>query len=138
MIDISRLLIAVIFAVIAALAAMAAGLAADARTSIILWRAFLSFFITGVVVYIGVFLFERFGYGAMLKETEEAMAELDHQAEENADDGGNESINENEEVDALLQAAATASGEFSEDGQEEEGFQPLETDSLRRVVGSDE
>lgn len=136
MIDISRLLIAVIFAVVAALTAMAAGLVADARTSIILWRAFLSFFITGVVVYIGVFLFERFGYGSLIKETEEAMAELDQQAEETDDGNGVES--ENEEVDALLQAAATASGEFSEDGQEEEGFQPLETDSLRRVVGSDE
>lgn len=132
MIDISKMLIAVIFAVIAALTAMTAGLVADARTSIILWRAFLSFLITGVVVYIGVFLFERFGYGPLLKETEEAMAELDKQPEDNQ-------VSDEEEADALLQAASAGSGEFAEEGQGEiGGFQPLEADSLRRVVGSEE
>ena len=136
MIDKCKLAASLGLAALAGLTAMAAGLMSEARASVVLGRTLCSFLITGVLVYIGVFLFERFGYGSLIKETEEAMAELDQQAEETDDGNGVES--ENEEVDALLQAAATASGEFSEDGQEEEGFQPLETDSLRRVVGSDE
>ena len=118
-------------AALAGLTAMAAGLMSEARASVILGRTLCSFLITGVLVYIGVFLFERFGYRDMIDETEAAMAEL--AAQEKA--AGEE----------LAEAAAGATdggqqhaGTAEEAAEPGNGFEPLQADSLRRVVGSDD
>ena len=76
MIDKCKLAASLGLAALAGLTAMAAGLMSEARASVVLGRTLCSFLITGVLVYIGVFLFERFGYRDMIDETEAAMAEL--------------------------------------------------------------
>ena len=120
-------------AALAGLTAMAAGLMSEARASVILGRTLCSFLITGVLVYIGVFLFERFGYRDMIDETEAAMAEL--------------AVQEKAAGEELAEAAAGAAEPAGDeqpgaaaDGAAEpgNGFEPLQADSLRRVVGSDD
>ena len=73
MIDICKLTAALVFAAIAGLTAIAAGLLSDVRISVILMRTACIFLATGVLVYIGAFLFEKIGYGSLIKETEQAM-----------------------------------------------------------------
>ena len=120
-------------AALAGLTAMAAGLMSEARASVILGRTLCSFLITGVLVYIGVFLFERFGCRDLMGETEAAMAEL--AAQEKA---------AGEELAEAAAGAAEPAGDeqpgAAADGAAEpgNGFEPLQADSLRRVVGSKE
>ena len=120
-------------AALAGLTAMAAGLMSEARASVILGRTLCSFLITGVLVYIGVFLFERFGCRDLMGETEAAMAEL--AAQEKA---------AGEELAEAAAGAAEPAGDeqpgAAADGAAEpgNGFEPLQADSLRRVVGSDD
>lgn len=120
-------------AALAGLTAMAAGLMSGVRISVILGRTLCSFFITGVLVYIGVFLFERLGFAAEIKETEAALAALAPQ--EAVEDGGTAENSAEDEAAAGGTAAeagqsAEASGERAQDG-----FAPLQPDSLQRVSG---
>ena len=133
MIDKCKLAASLGLAALAGLTAMAAGLMSEARASVILGRTLCSFLITGVLVYIGVFLFERFGYRDMIDETEAAMAEL--------------AVQEKAAGEELAEAAAGAAEPAGDeqpgaaaDGAAEpgNGFEPLQADSLRRVVGSNE
>lgn len=126
MIDKCKLAIALVLAAIAGLTAIAAGLMSEARISVILGRTLCSFLITGVLVYIGVFLFEKFGYDSLIKETEAAMAEL-KKAEKK---GGAE------EAEAEPQQEAEEAAE-NDEAEGERGFQPLQPESLRRVVGTE-
>ena len=133
MIDKYKLAASLGLAALAGLTAMAAGLMSEARASVVLGRTLCSFLITGVLVYIGVFLFERFGYRDMIDETEAAMAEL--AAQEKA---------AGEELAEAAAGAAEPAGDeqpgAAADGAAEpgNGFEPLQADSLRRVVGSNE
>ena len=86
----------------------------------------------GVLVYIGAFLFEKIGYGSLIKETEEAMADLkqkekQEQEQSEAETGVEEITPEEGEADLSQQEV-----------KEQEGFAPLNTDSLRKVTGSSE
>ena len=130
MIDKCKLAASLGLAALAGLTAMAAGLMSEARASVVLGRTLCSFLITGVLVYIGVFLFERFGFRALLGETGAAMARLD--AEEGPGGDAGEPAGGAGEGEGAGETK-TAGGE-SEPGN---GFEPLQADSLRRVVGSD-
>lgn len=129
MIDICKLTAALVFAAIAGLTAIAAGLLSDVRISVILMRTACIFLATGVLVYIGAFLFEKIGYGSLIKETEQAMTDL-----------------KQKEKQEQSEAEAEAAGDAQEDAVTEpqpgksyqEGFAPLDTDSLRKVTGSSE
>lgn len=128
MIDKCKLTASLGMAALAGLAAMAAGLMGEVRVSVILGRTLCSFLITGVLVYIGVFLFERIGFSGMIKETEDALAELKAQERSSGADA----------EEASGDGAAEEGDMQPEDGGEEQqgGFEPLQADSLRRVVGS--
>lgn len=132
MIDICKLTTALVFAAIAGLTTIAAGLLSDVRISVILMRTACIFLATGVLVYIGAFLFEKIGYGSLIKETEEAMADLkqkekQEQEQSEAETGVEEITPEEGEADLSQQEV-----------KEQEGFAPLNTDSLRKVTGSSE
>lgn len=121
-------------AALAGLTAMAAGLMSEARASVILGRTLCSFLITGVLVYIGVFLFERFGYRELIAETEAAMAELAAQEKAAGEELAAAAADGTAEPAGGEQPGAAADG-AAEPGS---GFEPLQADSLRRVVGSNE
>lgn len=121
-------------AALAGLTAMAAGLMSEARVSVILGRTLCSFLITGVLVYIGVFLFERFGYRELIAETEAAMAELAAQEKAAGEELAAAAADGTAEPAGGEQPGAAADG-AAEPGS---GFEPLQADSLRRVVGSNE
>ena len=119
MIDICKLTAALVFAAIAGLTAIAAGLLSDVRISVILMRTACIFLATGVLVYIGAFLFEHFSYQKLIKATEEAMDELGEEQEvQNDGDDAKAEEGENE----------------AEESSAENGFQPLETDGLKHMV----
>ncbi len=131
MLDICKLTAALVFAAIAGLAAMAAGLVGDVRISVILMRTVSVFLVTGVLVYIGVFLFERLGYGHLIKDTESALADIKTQ----------------EQIAAMREDIQNEAGELTKEVEEQtnhkpeaqdNGFAPLNTDSLRKVTGSSE
>ncbi|WP_294521290.1 hypothetical protein [uncultured Anaerovibrio sp.] len=111
---------ALVFAAIAGLTAMVAGLLSDARLQIVLGRAFCSFIVAGVVVYLGIVLFDRLGYASIIHEMEENMEKA---AEEEEDLNGDEEPEEGSEAD---------SEGIAED--ENEGFVPLQADELRHVA----
>ncbi len=131
MLDICKLTAALVFAAIAGLAAMAAGLVGDVRISVILMRTVSVFLVTGVLVYIGVFLFERLGYGHLIKDTESALADIKTQ----------------EQIAVMREDIQAESGEKPMDNEDQavdksesqdNGFAPLNTDSLRKVTGISE
>ena len=129
MLDICKLTAALVFAAIAGLTAMAAGLMSDVRISVILMRTGGIFLVTGVLVYIGTFLFERLGYGSLIRDTEGALADIKAQEQiaamrEDIRNEAGEAPNDNEEQAAEEPAA------------QDNGFAPLDTDSLRKVTGS--
>ncbi|MCR5175930.1 MAG: hypothetical protein K6C05_03675 [Anaerovibrio sp.] len=116
-----KLGVALVFAVIAALTAMVAGLLSDARLWIVLGRAFCSFIVSGVVVYIGMVLFDKLGYASAIHEIEESIEEID---KEEAAEAKQQESQANEAGDTP-----------AEDGEsvEDENFTPLQADSLRHV-----
>lgn len=120
-------------AALAGFTAMAAGLMSGARVSVILGRTLCSFVITGVLVYIGVFLFERLGFAAEIKETEAALAGL--AAQEAAENGVAAGTSAGDE--AAAGGSAAEAGQFADASgeQAQDGFAPLQTDSLQRVAG---
>lgn len=131
MLDICKLTAALVFAAIAGLTAMAAGLMSDVRISVILMRTGGIFLVTGILVYMGAFLFERLGYGSLIKDTEGALADIKTQEQiaamkEDIQNEAEQMPPENEEQAAEESAA------------QDNGFAPLNTDSLRRVTGSTE
>ena len=115
-----RLGAALVFAAIAGLTDLVAGLLSDARLQIVLGRAFCSFIVAGVVVYLGIVLFDRLGYASIIHEMEENMEKA---AEEEEDLNGDEEPEEGSEAD---------SEGIAED--ENEGFVPLQADELRHVA----
>ena len=133
MIDKCKLAASVGLAALAGITALAAGLMGEVRASVVLGRTLCSFLITGVLVYIGVFLFERFGFRALLGETGAAMERLDAEEGPGGDAGEPAGGAGEGEGAGEAKTAGTAGGE-SEPGN---GFEPLQADSLRRVVGSD-
>lgn len=131
MLDICKLTVALVFAAIAGLTAMAAGLMSDVRISVILMRTGGIFLVTGILVYMGAYLFERLGYGSLIKDTEGALADIKTQEQIAAmkEDIQNEEeqMSQGNEEQAAEESAA-----------QDNGFAPLNTDSLRRVTGSTE
>ena len=111
---------ALVFAAIAGLTAMVAGLLSDARLQIVLGRAFCSFIVAGVVVYLGIALFDRLGYASIIHEMEENMEKA---AEKEEGLNGDEEPEEGSEED---------SEGIAED--ENEGFVPLQADELQHVA----
>ena len=126
-IDVFKLGVALVFAAIAALTAMVAGLLSDARLQIVLGRAFCSFIVAGVVVYLGVVLFDRLGYASIIHEVEESLQKMD---EEDEDDlyGEEEPAEDSEEEEPGEEAAES----------EDEDFVPLQADELRHVAAEQE
>ena len=132
MIDTCKLAAALVFAAIAGLTAMVAGLLGDVRISVILVRTACIFLATGVLVYIGAFLFERIGYGSIIKETEAAMKDLEQKEKQGK---------EQEQPAAEQETAEAAEDESKEEAPQDDageagGFAPMDTDSLRKVTGS--
>lgn len=119
-IDVFKLGMALTFAAIAGISAIAAGLISDARWQVVLGRAFLSFIISGIVVYLGVFLYDKLGYADEINEARKAIEAM-------------------EQEEALAEAQANEEdAPLTEESQEEEqpaedGFVPLQTDGLRHV-----
>ena len=135
MIDICKLTAALVFAAIAGLTTIAAGLLSDVRITVILMRTACIFFATGVLVYIGAFLFERIGYGSLIKDTEKAMQDLKQKEEQE------KSKPETEQDDANAKDEDNSENKDEASQKEEgtqDGFAPLNTDSLRKVTGSSE
>ena len=85
-----------------------------------LGRAFCSFIVAGVVVYLGIVLFDRLGYASIIHEMEENMEKA---AEEEEGLNGDEEPEEGSEED---------SEGIAED--ENEGFVPLQADELQHVA----
>lgn len=125
MIDVFKLGMALTFAAVAGITAIAAGLISDARWQVVLGRAFLSFIVSGLIVYIGVFLFDRLGYAAEIREAKEAIEAMDDQEKQQSDNQASES-----------EAAADVDSDAAE--QPAEGFVPLQTDELRQVASGQE
>lgn len=136
MIDKYKLAASLGLAALAGLTAMAAGLMSEARATVILGRTLCSFLVTGVLVYIGVFLFERFGYRDLMAETEAAIAQLESREGAASEELAAAAADGGEGNTGGEQAGAEAAEEEAESS--ETGFKPLQADSLRRVVGSDE
>lgn len=138
MVDKCKLTVSLGLAALAGLTAMAAGLMSEARVSVILGRTLCSFFITGVLVYIGVFLFDRFSFAPAIREAEGALAEL--QAREAAAEGSEEKGAGDEASGGSAADGMAAEGESQAAGGNgappQDGFAPLQTDSLKRVAGS--
>lgn len=128
MLDMCKLTIALGFAAIAGLTAIAAGLMNEVRISVILMRTICIFLLTGVGVYIGVFLFEKFSYKKLIEDTESAMLELKAQEQEQM----------SQTQDTEEEGRPEAGDEQKQEEQSEGGFAPLQPDSLRRVTGSTE
>lgn len=122
MIDVFKLGVALVFAAIAALTAIVAGLLSDARVQIVLGRAFCSFIVSGLIVYLGITLFDRLGYASIIHDMEESLKKSDDEEDEAVDDG----ISANEEEQAV-----TEEGTEAEAG---DGFVPLQADALRHVA----
>ena len=133
MIDVFKLGAASVFGAIAALTAIVAGLLSDARLQIILGRAFCSFIVSGLVVYIAIFLFDRLGYASIIHEFEENWKNGEseeepavgdkHETEENSEDSG-------EAAEEAPQEESDLSGEGD--------FAPLQADELRHVATNQE
>ena len=130
MINVFKLGAASVFGAIAALTAIVAGLLSDARLQIILGRAFCSFIVSGIVVYIAIFLFDRLGYASIIREFEENWKKGEEE-EEQADDDNQETDEESEEAG---EEAPQEESEFAEEG----GFTPLQADELRHVATDQE
>ena len=140
MIDVFKLGAASVCGAIAALTAIVAGLLSDARLQIVLGRAFCSFIVSGLVVYIAVFLFDRLGYASIIHEFEETWKE--GMEKEEAGDADNQTKSEESEGSGELEesegneAAEGSQEEF--DSQENGGFTPLQADELRHVATDQE
>ncbi len=130
-IDVFKLGAASVCGAIAALTAIVAGLLSDARLQIVLGRAFCSFIVSGVVVYIAIFLFDRLGYASIIRDFEENWknGEADEAKAEDDTHGGNEEL-ENSDVEETPQEDFVS----AEDG----GFTPLQADELRHVATDQE
>ena len=123
MIDVFKLGAALVFAAIAALTAIVAGLLSDARFQVVLGRAFCSFIVSGVVVYIGITLFDRLGYASIIHEIEESLDKMEEEGEDL------------EEEQDESEPPEDNAGE--EEAEEDEGFVPLQADSLQHVAGDE-
>lgn len=131
MLDICKLTVALVFAAIAGLTAMAAGLMSDVRISVILMRTGGIFLVTGILVYMGASLFERLGYGSLIKDTEGALADIKTQEQIAA-------MKEDIQNEAEQMPPGNEEQAAEESAAQDNGFAPLNTDSLRRVTGSTE
>ena len=122
---------ALVFAVIAALTVILAGLMANARYSVIFFRALTGFVVSGALIYLASFLFERYELPAFWRRQdsrEEKQGEAG-MADASAEDDGDAS----EQVDV----AGSTQEETSERKAAESGgageFVPLATDGLKHV-----
>lgn len=130
MIDVFKLGAASVFGAIAALTAIVAGLLSDARLQIILGRAFCSFIVSGLVVYIAIFLFDRLGYASII-----------HEFEENWKNGEGEeepAVGDKQETEENSGEAGEEAPQEESDLSEEGGFAPLQADELRHVATNQE
>jgi hypothetical protein len=122
-IDVFKLGAALVFAAIAALTAIVAGLLSDARFQVVLGRAFCSFIVSGVVVYIGITLFDRLGYASIIHEIEESLDKMEE---------------EGEDLEEEQDESEPPEDNAGEEEAEEEGFVPLQADSLQHVAGDED
>ena len=133
MIDVFKLGAASVCGAIAALTAIVAGLLSDARLQIILGRAFCSFIVSGLVVYIAIFLFDRLGYASIIHEFEENWK--NGEDEEETAVGDKQEIEENSEDSGEAgEEAPQEESDLTEDGD----FTPLQADELRHVATDQE
>ena len=133
MIDVFKLGAASVCGAIAALTAIVAGLLSDARLQIILGRAFCSFIVSGLVVYIAIFLFDRLGYASIIHEFEENWK--NGEKEEETAVGDKQETEENlEDSGEAGEEAPQEESDLTEDG----GFTPLQADELRHVATDQE
>ncbi len=123
MIDVFKLGAALVFAAIAALTAIVAGLLSDARFQVVLGRAFCSFIVSGVVVYIGITLFDRLGYASIIHEIEESLDKMEE---------------EGEDLEEEQDESEPPEDNAGEEEAEDEGFVPLQADSLQHVAGDED
>ena len=123
MIDVFKLGAALVFAAIAALTAIVAGLLSDARFQVGLGRAFCSFIVSGVVVYIGITLFDRLGYASIIHEIEESLDKMEE---------------EGEDLEEEQDESEPPEDNAGEEEAEDEGFVPLQADSLQHVAGDED
>ena len=133
MIDVFKLGAASVCGAIAALTAIVAGLLSDARLQIILGRAFCSFIVSGLVVYIAIFLFDRLGYASIIHEFEENWKNGEDE-EETAVGDKQETEENSEDSGEAGEEAPQEESEFAEEG----GFTPLQADELRHVATDQE
>ena len=131
MLDICKLTAALVFAAIAGLTVIAAGLVSEVRISVILMRTAGIFLVTGVLVYIGAFLFERLSYGRLIEDTEKALGDIKTQEQIAA-------IRQDIQNEAEKQPQGNEGQSAEEPKTGDSGFAPLNTDSLRKVTGSAE
>jgi len=122
-IDVFKLGAALVFAAIAALTAIVAGLLSDARFQVVLGRAFCSFIVSGVVVYIGITLFDRLGYASIIHEIEESLDKMEE---------------EGEDLEEEQDESEPPEDNAGEEEAEDEGFVPLQADSLQHVAGDED
>ena len=102
---------------------MVAGLLSDARLQIVLGRAFCSFIVSGVVVYIGITLFDRLGYASIIHEIEESLDKMEE---------------EGEDLEEEQDESEPPEDNAGEEEAEDEGFVPLQADSLQHVAGDED
>ncbi|KHM52219.1 hypothetical protein SAMN02745671_00272 [Anaerovibrio lipolyticus DSM 3074] len=133
MIDVFKLGAASVCGAIAALTAIVAGLLSDARLQIILGRAFCSFIVSGLVVYIAIFLFDRLGYASIIHEFEENWKNGEKEEEQAV--GDKQETEENSEDSG---EAGEETPQEESDSSEEGGFTPLQADELRHVATDQE
>ena len=112
---------------------MVAGLLSDARLQIVLGRAFCSFIVSGLVVYIAIFLFDRLGYASIIHEFEENWKNGEKE-EETAVGDKQETEENSEDSGEAGEEAPQEESDLTEDGD----FTPLQADELRHVATDQE
>ena len=130
MIDVFKLGAASVCGAIAALTAIVAGLLSDARLQIILGRAFCSFIVSGLVVYIAIFLFDRLGYASIIHEFEENW--------KNGESEEEQAVGDKQETEENSEDSGEETPQEESDSSEEGGFTPLQADELRHVATDQE
>ena len=122
---------ALVFAVIAALTVILAGLMANARYSVIFFRALTGFVVSGALIYLASFLFERYELPAFWRRQD--SREEKHGEAGKADVSKEENSDASEKVDAAdFPQEETSERKAAESGGAGE-FVPLATDGLKHV-----
>jgi len=125
---------ALVFAVIAALTVILAGLLANARYSVVFFRALTGFLVAGLLIYLAAFLFERYELPAFWRRQTRTETAEDEPDEPDADavPDGDAAGNTEEIAAADHQQEETSERKAAESGGKD-AFVPLATDGLKHV-----